>query len=539
MVKKKVLIQGLVLASALVLAACGNGNSDDTDTGSNDSTDDGVAQDVEVNVEGFPIVDEGITLSLMAPGVGNPWEDMVTMQEYSEMTGIELEYSTPPIDDFETRFNLAFASGDLPDIIYAPGNTALSPAREVDYGRQGLLIPLNDLIDEYAPNLSALMEERPEVRSAVTTPDGNIYALPRVDELDNSIWPIGPVWYNGDWLDALDEDVPETLDEFYNLMVRFRDEDPNGNGEADEIPISNSGIAHPRLWFLSAFDLNAWGIEAVDGEVIYTPITENARAYYEFFNKLYEEDILDSEIFSQSNEMKMAKGEANQIGLFQDWFSFGTTGRTEEEAMNDPMFMPLTSELSPERTMGVSPGIGRGTFAITSENPYPEATMRWIDFVYSEEGNLFFNQGPEGHLWEWEDEARVETDLAIERGDDYIGTQIPNNGLFAPGRVTPVPPLGGEESDFAVFIREETQNKLEPYGVVAFPHVYFDEEELEEVQAISGDIATFVEEQEAQFITGQLDVTDDSVWENYTSTLESMNVERLIEINQNALDRNE
>lgn len=536
---QKSFIKGsLVLTSALVLGACGNG--EETEGSQNGGNEE--AAEAEVSREGFPIVEEEITLSILAPGTGNPWEDMPTLQEYSEMTGINLDYTTPPLDDFGTRFNLTFASGDLPDMIYAPGNTVLTPALEVDYGQQGLLIPLNDLIDEYAPNLSALLDERPEIRSAITTPDGNIYALPRVDEGDTSVWPVGPLWYNGAWLEELDAEVPETLDEFYELMVRFRDEDPNGTGVDDTIPISNSGMQHPRLWFLSAFDLNAWGVEEIDGEVRYNPMTENARAYYEFFNKLYEEGLMDGETFSQSDEMKKAKGEANQIGLFQDWFSFFTTARSEEEALNDPMFMPLTSEWSPERTMAGSPGIGRGTFAITSANPNPEATMRWVDYMYSEEGHLFFNDGPEGYYWEWEDEEggnRVYTEAGAEGGEEYRGTITPTYGLSAPARATQLPPVGGEESDFSVFIREETQEKIEPHAVVAFPLVYLEQEELDEIQAISGDISTFIEEQEAQFITGQLDVKDDSVWDNYTSTLEDMGVNRMIEIYQAAYDRNE
>ncbi|MEC6746962.1 extracellular solute-binding protein [Marinilactibacillus sp. XAAS-LB27] len=531
--QKKTIVKSLVLSSVLVLSACGGGNG-------NSGSDD--AQDVEVATEGFPIVDEEITLNLMAPGTGNQWESMPTMTEYEELTGINLEYTTPPMDDFGTRFNLTFASGDLPDIIFAPGSDVLTPALEVDYGQQGLLVPLNDLIEDYAPNLNALLDENPELRSSITTPDGNIYALPRVNEGDTAIWPIGPLWYNGSWLDALDEDVPETLDEFYDLMVRFRDDDPNGTGQNDTIPISNGGLENARIWFLSAFDLNSWDVEAVDGEVRYNPTTDNARAYYEYFTKLYSEGIVDQEIFSQSDEMKKAKGQQNVIGLFTDYFSFFTTGRSEDEALNDPMFMPLTSEWSPERSVAGSPRIARGTFAITSANQYPEATMRWVDQMYSEEGAEYFDRGPEGYYWEWEDgegSTKIYTEEAEAEGEDYRGTITPFYGINTPGLGAQLPPIGGEESDFTVFIRESTQNNLEPYAEVAFPLVYLEQDEIDELQSIQGDVATYIEEQEAQFITGQMDVSDDAVWDNYLSTLENMGIERYVEIYQAAYDRNQ
>lgn len=533
---KRTIAASIALSTILILSACGNNDGDNGSTNGTGGTD----SDVEVATEGFPIVQEEITLSLLAPGTGMAeWADMPTMQAYTDMTGINIDYTTPPMDDFGTRFNLTFASGELPDMIFAPGSDVLTPALEVDYGQQGLLIPLNDLIDEYAPNLSAFLEERPDVREAITTPDGNIYALPSVGEGDTSVWPVGPLWYNGAWLEALDAEVPETLDEFYELMVRFRDEDPNGNGEADEIPISNSGLQHPRVWFLSAFDLHSWGVEERDGQVQFNPITDNARAYYEFMTQLYEEGLMDQEIFSQSDEMKKAKGEENRIGLFQDWFSFFTLGTTEEEALDSPMFMPLTSEYSPERSVAGSSGIVRGTFAITSANPYPEAAMRWVDYMYTEEGMDFFDRGPEGYLWEYEDgegSTRVYTEEGLEGGEDYRGEITPFYGISTPGRGLQLPPIGGEESDFSVFIREETLEKVEPYAVVAFPPVYLAQEQIDEVQAMIGDINTYIEEQEAQFITGQLDVTDDSAWDNYVSTLQNMGVDRYVEIYQDALD---
>ena len=56
--------------------------------------------------------------------------------------------------------------------------------------------------------------------------------LPTIGMGDTSIWPRGPLWYNGDWLKALDvKELPKSVDEFYDLLVRFRDEDPNGNGK--------------------------------------------------------------------------------------------------------------------------------------------------------------------------------------------------------------------------------------------------------------------------------------------------------------------
>ena len=152
-------------------------------------------------------------------------------------------------------------------------------------------------------------------------------------------------------------------------MLRFKNEDPNGNGKADEIPLSDVDMNSTRVWLMSAFGLRTRGIQVDDDKVFYTPTTENYKAYLEYMNKLYTEELLDKEVYGQSDEQKKAKGQNNQLGLFADYFSFFTTGRTEVEAMKDLMFQPLTSEWSKEAVIPGSPRISRGTFALTNVNP--------------------------------------------------------------------------------------------------------------------------------------------------------------------------
>jgi putative aldouronate transport system substrate-binding protein len=137
---------------------------------------------------------------------------------------------------------------------------------------------------------------------------------------------------------------------------------------------------------LGAFGLKEWGIDEVDGNVRYTPISDNYKEYLTFMNKLYKEELLDPEIFSQSDDQKQAKGQANRIGVFQAWFSFFTTGETEEVAVINPMFYPLTSSASNHAVIPRSIAINRGTFSITKNNPNLEATIRWIDYFYSQDG---------------------------------------------------------------------------------------------------------------------------------------------------------
>lgn len=352
---------------------------------------------------------------------------------------------------------------------------------------------------------------------------------------------MGPVWYNGEWLNNLGvEDIPQTTEEFYDLMVLFRDEDPNGNGEQDEIKISDVEMNGLRGWFMPAFGIKGWGIEEHEGQARYTFATDNFRGYLEYMNRLFEEKLLDPETFSQSAEQKQAKGQNNQIGVFQDWLSYFTTGRSEKEAINDPMFGPLTSEFQEEPLMPIDTGIKRSSFAITSANPSPEASLRWVDYFYSPEGYEFLNHGPEGYLWEWEDEEGdnkvYNEEVDPDSREDYRGTITPAYGITVPGLSVELDPIGGERTEFSDFLVEETEEKIKQHGEVIFPQVYLTTEEQDEVNSIQVDLETYVVESEAAFITGNTEINDEN-WDNYISTLERIGVRRLEEIYQDAYDR--
>src|SRR5699024_727401 len=216
------------------------------------------------------------------------WEEMDVIQEYAAKTNNDLKFNTPAAYDLDTNLNLAFASGDIEDIIYGADTDDLTPAMKVDYGEQDILLPLEDLIDEYAPNIKKLLEENPEIEKSITTTDGHIYALPQISEGHRSIWQ-SPIWYNGNWLDELVVDeLPEPTDELYEVLTQFRDEESNGNREKDEISLLYVEKDSIGPMFMSAFGVKDQGIIEDDGEVKYGAITDGYKEYLKNMNKLYD-----------------------------------------------------------------------------------------------------------------------------------------------------------------------------------------------------------------------------------------------------------
>lgn len=514
--------------SASLVSACGSNNSSNQNSAANSANSD-------VKKEGFPIVDQPLTLSMMSQDAGlADWNDMPVLKEMEKLTGIKFTYQLTPIDSFATKKNLVFASGDLPDVFFAAD---LKPSEQVTYGSQGVLIPLEKYIDEgYAPNLKKIFDEHPEIRQSFTTPDGHIYALPFIDLA--AVWYRGPMWYNGKFLKALNMiELPKTTDELYTYLKRVREEDPNGNGKKDEVPLTSVKLDDLRMFFLGFWGMYSETIYVDnDGKVHYSPADEGYKEYLTFLNRLWNEDLLDHETFSQTDEQKKAKGKNNQVALFSDYYPYFTLG--EEPSEDNPLMTPVSSDIQGTPVYGKHPGIStNGTFAITNKDPNPEATMRWIDYLYSYDGATLFGQGPENLLWKYTNkEAHEKEWLPVPGGkdrEDYRGTITPNYGILTPGINSSEVSIG-LRSDFDEWIDKENTEKLVPIGRSPFPNVYLTNDEQTEASALLSDLDTYVKQMEARFVTGQEPLSN---WNKYTDQLKKMGVDRYIELYQAAYDR--
>lgn len=513
--RKKFSILAIILLLVGFIAAC---NKDES---ANEK------KDVVVNKEGFPIVNEKIELEIFGPNVGvAKWEDMKFFKVMEEKTNIKFKFNTPPLDSFDTQKNLVFASNELPDIFYG---ASLTNSDVVKYSQTGQLIPLDDLIEEYAPNVKRMFEEYPDVKKTITAPDGHIYTLPALDR--NLPWNIHPMWYNGHFLEALGvTELPTTPEELIELLRRFKNEDPNGNGEQDEIPLTAQGMWDIRQWFMGFFGLKSIAQAQYDGVIKYGAVQPEFKEYLQFMNQLWEEGLLDPETFSQTGEQKAAKGKANRVGLFANWGPGMFLG--EEESTKHPMMQPIKGPNVDKPVIPISPGQSINQFAISNTNPYPEATMRWIDYSYSEEGYAFLHGLDEGDVWVWADEAKTKRKM-IEGGEEKRGTMTPAYGI-------PVPAWAHEEyvksfyGEYEEFRDKETQEKILKYGEVALPQLFLLLEELDEIAGINADIIAYVEQMEAKFITG---AESFDKWDEYVKTAEEIGVDKIVKVYQKAYDR--
>ncbi|MGC5772103.1 extracellular solute-binding protein [Paenibacillus pabuli] len=519
----KQLTLSTMIMFSLVLSGCNSGT---------EATNEGVPgkHAADVSKEGFPIVTEPLKLKMFtrsAP-VNGPFKDMPVFQDYAKKSNVQVEFSEVPTDGFQEKKNLLFASNELPDALFRAG---LSPLETIRYGTSGQLIPLENLIDAYAPNFKKLMEQYPEIRPAITTPEGHIYSLPAVVTLGSA--RMDKKWINQKWLKKLGLKEPETTEDLYQVLTTFRDNDPNGNGKQDEIPMTaraggGQGQGLPVVAMMSgSFGLDmqlGYNINLEDDKVNIWMGNERNKELLMYLNKLYQEKLLDPEIFSHTEAQYLAKQASGNTGFFFDQTNNPFLKIADQYSGIAPLQGPHGDRL---QSQGAPVPRDFGAFAITSVNEDPEATMRWIDYFYSEEGSTLLRFGRKGEHYELKDGIPFYKEDFLNSGNQAKITPYAGGGA---------PHLISEE--VASYINppqvQEAQKKLDPYlPIIRYSSPMFDEETARKVEILRNDIDKYYEEQSTKFIVGSLSFDQ---WNEFQDTLKKMKIDDLEKLYQDAYD---
>lgn len=487
------------------------------------------------NPDTFPIVNEKVTFELMGSKspIQGPWDTLKFFKKMEEMTNVSFEYNTPPAETFNEQKNLMFASEEYPDVLFGAN---LTRAEEIAYGTQGILLPLEDLIETYCPNIQKMFETYPDVKKSVTAPDGHIYTLPHINEV--FIGNYTTLWYNKQWLDALNvSEVPTTVEGTYDLLVRFRDEDPNQNGKQDDIPLSlTKDLGGLEDMFLPAYGILDDQIYVQDGTVKFGYLEAGYLEYAKLVRKMFEENLIDPDTFTQESTNISAKGHANTIGLAPTSLPSIIYDCDDLELQAQYQLVPaLSSSYTNTRLSRLGTGIGTGVFSLTSKCSYPEVMMRWVDWLYSEEGSLYVHFGDENDLWKYTESGK----RTFIQPADGRSTEEYRGGVLTPdcGTVLPKWVRTDTETNWEDPFQESRLSQLaeiNALGKIVFPSVYFTAEEQSEIDIISTDIEKYCTEMSAKFLTGREPLEN---YEDFIAKLKKMGVDRLIELYQQAYDR--
>lgn len=546
------LFLSIILIFSLV-TACTTTKTTDKGTEKTSSSDNQDKKDDRIpdylNTEPFPIVKEKLTLRFMGGKypLQGPYEDMDVAKALEELTNIHIVFDMVADEAWKEKKNLALASGDLPDAFF---RASLTLQDEATYGPQGVFIPLQGLIDKYAPHLKKTMEEFPGVKKGSTALDGNIYIIPYAVK---TLTMAGYLMYiNTAWLDKLNLKMPINTDEFYNVLKAFKNSNLSKNGPV--IPLIARKMGNLNGSLLNAFGDSGGGrFNVINNKVIYTPMTEPYKEYITYVRKLYSEGLIDPELFSHSVEQAYAKVSEERCGVITE----DCGGPRQLPVTNEDLHSiipPMTSHINNKKlTVNIGSGgvlVIPGYFAITSANKYPEATMRWLDILWRK-GDEAVNGlsglsmwiGQEGVHWEYANPEKTQYRLIIKDDKErdpqqYILQKATFGAAGAPARViSDMIMAGGAKTKYDYQMLKAVQSKENyfPYMAQGFPPLArFTDDEQEVIKALENDILTYTEQMEAKFVVGEASMDK---WDEFINTLKKMGIEDLIKVRQSAYDR--
>lgn len=547
---KKLVALLLSLALVLSLGACGgNGGSSTSSEASPSSTteesgaaaesgDESQAETAETGEFQLPIVDEPTTLSYFVADDSNAaimttdWNDNEFYQEMERRTGVHLEFEMVSSADYQTNFNLMIASGNLADMIYVGASYY---AEGVDAAiDDGYFLDLTDLVDEYMPNYEKVRTSDVQYELLSTTDSGRLGAVYELRQSKQGPW-LG-LWIRQDWLDDLGLDTPVTFDDYHEVLTAFKNEKGataplilNFSGSDGEFGTMSGGLNV----------LNSWQLDET-GKVNFGPYMDAWKEYVTIMHQWYTEGLIDPDFMATDERTAdMAKVVTGASGVFAALYTMPSVyeAASEDPNMNlAPVNPPVMNE-GDEGHIRLRDSYTSGNTAISADSENWEVALRWLDYLYTEEGALLANYGVEGDTFEFDENGEpVFTDKILNNENGWTMTQTVASYLCPSAGIANWSDwtrelAGVPEKDQACYDvwSEFSDDWRLPSSVT------LTQEESTERAALYADISTIVKEQTAQFISGALDI--ESNWDAYISALEASGMERAIEITQAAYDR--
>lgn len=490
------------------------------------------------------------------------YEKNEVLNNLQDDAGIHIEWNTMS-DSLSEQVNVRIAGGELPDAFMGVG---FSNYDLTNYGEDGTFIDLTPYItEEYMPNLTKILEENPEIRSAITMSDGCIYGLPAGEKMgtasigaddDYSIYTIPQFsMINKAWLDELGLDVPTTLDELHEALVAFAENDMSasyyGNPAGSTIPMSTG--FDQWCWgqniFYAGFGFTNWPNDVCNDLVLneneqveFVCAKDEYREALTYFHDWYAEGLMDQEMFSQSDTQLMAKCSQGYVGVSTWWYIEELMG----EYAKDYVFLPILDGPDGGHNVTVRTGGGTnsGNLSITSDCESPINLLKFFDTWYNPETVMQLQYGPIGVYFTEKDENGVWKSITDEESREKFGKSA---GELKGEYEVYGPKLILSDYYSSVFeLEPRAQERLTDLNefwmtYVSDPITYpidcvFTEEELDIIDLYRVDFENTVSEHEGLWIKNG--GPTDEEWESYVKALkESCGMDELAKVYQDAYDR--
>ncbi len=516
----------------------------------------------------LPLVKDGEKKTLTV-GIGQ----MPKVQDYDtnkltqyieEKTGIDIEfvYFSTDIAEAQQQLSLMASAGQkMPDVMY--GFLSWKNTFFINqFGEDGYLANIADYLGDNTPYFQqqlAQMDEdvQKQILSNITDPSNDeIYCLPYV--ADTKVWDnMQSISYiNKTWLDNLGLEMPKTTEDLYNVLTAFVNNDPNGNGKADEIGMlgESTDNADMMQYVINAFVYydNAYPINATDGKV-WSPYSCNEyREALKFINKLYKEGLVSSQNFTGVEFSELIALDSLEDGTSLLGFTNGHPANIFQ-ADNESLFNYVPVDTLADATgkggyMVVRPVEIRFPAVVSADCEDVELAVKFLDFFYRDETVASLRHGIIGENWDWE--APIDTVdrytnniKILDDGQAFFdgvttwnrnSNSIQNNRNYLATGVTDNP---WQQKLYDLEHEYEARMLTAPQPAEIVGKLVYTADEVESVAETTTLLAQYARQARAEFATGVSDPNNDADWQAYLDKLETIGLSSFLQIAQAAYDR--
>ena len=563
---KRLLALLMALCLILISACTGDGNSSSESSQQDASKQEqsqaeestgGVAEDSDAtSVDGpeaytMPLTTGDISLSMFSGldskasvSIGT-MEDNYTIQYYESLSGIHIDFFHPSsATSTGEALNVMISSGEYTDLIGGILSASDGPDTLI---ANGVILRLNEYIDQYGYYLTEIFKEYPEFYNQVLTYEGNIALYP-TSRLDPSTRYFESFVIRQDWLDKLGLEKPTTVDEWYTVLKAFATKDPNGNGINDELPFvgnSNEQMGVYRLGSLFGFNscfYSEYACTLMDDEIVFAANAPQFEEYVTVMAQWYAEGLIDPEYASTDATSWQEKVLSDLGGCFYGKMNggIGTLLGSYDYEGRDPDFNlePLGYPITEDGTsydLYSREIFDRGGIAISSTCEHMKEAIQWLDYMYSEDGQIMCSFGEEGVTFEYDDQGVPHYTEMITEAEDLSLVQA-----IAKYTMGGIAPRMVNDIYYWDAVMSYDQQRL-VYDTVSVSstkrkmpqNLKYSIEDQDRLTMLMGDIQTYYQETLNAFIMGTKPISE---LQEFKDTLNSMGLEEAIGIMQAAYD---
>lgn len=514
------------------------------------------AEDELLNELGvLPLVKKPYSLTFAIPQ-NTQVEDYATNKYTTlleEKSGIKLNFEFLPATDAQQKVSVMISGGTkLPDIFCI----GMNDQQVYTFGTQGYFLALNDYYENSAFFYHQAVEEHGlyNLIDDLVMADGNIYSAFGYNPEYGNEWD-HRAWINKTWLDTLGLDIPETTEEYYTVLKAFKDQDPNGNGQRDEIPYMghiNGWNSLPQNFMMNAFTYfnDPYNyIQVENGKLSMGAVKEEWRQGLEYMNRLYSEGLMSPLTFTQDRsqfQQIIEDPNAQLVGSM----TTGSMSIYQTDSVRKQDMVPLPPLTGPN---GVSYSTKRYQGAvhrayITKDAADPEVAFRLLDLMYEADLSITARYGEQGVNWEFAGDAEKGTGL-YESMDIPATIKVLNNQWGQPrncdwGDSSPaLRPykygIGGMTWNGDLYDSQYMTAVAVPMYIGKAPEQIIQKlalttEENDRISETLTSLRTYIDESTQRFIVGDLPLSE---WDNYIKELENIGLQEYMSVIQTAYDR--